>query len=355
MNSGSGPIIPSNMYPTSRDADGTDLATLQQILQDEADLRVNLGARCRERRDFVGAELHWQEAARAQLASGQIAEAAAVFHDLAYMAMENRSPKATLAYVNSGIELYETLGSLREKIQLLTLRAEVCSMLNDIDAARVALEEASAIANVADLPVLEAEAYTRLIEICLQQNNVTAAASMAVRALDALVTVDNPSHYMQLGLGLTALLCRAREYRDAAAVLAKCESMAGEFAAESDAERIDALHAEIETAPGDFAEDCARGLAWTMTEFVRTMGRLIRRTVMPINVLLVSVPSKTQFPQLTPREREILVLLTDGCSTGAMAEQLCVSRRTVTTHLAHIMAKLGVSTRAELVAKAMRT
>jgi len=59
-------------------------------------------------------------------------------------------------------------------------------------------------------------------------------------------------------------------------------------------------------------------------------------------------------PVLTAREREILVLVADGLSAPAIAEQLVLSPATVRTHLQHIYEKLGVSDRAAAVAEAMR-
>jgi DNA-binding CsgD family transcriptional regulator len=45
---------------------------------------------------------------------------------------------------------------------------------------------------------------------------------------------------------------------------------------------------------------------------------------------------------LTPREREVLALVADGLTDGAVAERLFLTRRTVETHLGHVFAKLDV-------------
>jgi DNA-binding CsgD family transcriptional regulator len=47
-------------------------------------------------------------------------------------------------------------------------------------------------------------------------------------------------------------------------------------------------------------------------------------------------------------------LIAEGMTNVDVAARLFMSRRTVTTHLTHVFAKLGVSTRAELAAAAAR-
>jgi predicted ATPase/DNA-binding CsgD family transcriptional regulator len=53
---------------------------------------------------------------------------------------------------------------------------------------------------------------------------------------------------------------------------------------------------------------------------------------------------------LTEREREVLRLIASGRSNAAVAAQLSISPRTVSTHAAHILTKIGLATRAELIA-----
>ena len=52
---------------------------------------------------------------------------------------------------------------------------------------------------------------------------------------------------------------------------------------------------------------------------------------------------------LTPREREIALLLADGKPNKIVAHELSISPRTVETHRAHLMSKLGARSVAELV------
>jgi len=53
------------------------------------------------------------------------------------------------------------------------------------------------------------------------------------------------------------------------------------------------------------------------------------------------------FVALSPREREILALISDGLSNGQIAERLSLSDKTVRNHVSNLFDKLGVSTRAQ--------
>jgi two-component system response regulator NreC len=57
---------------------------------------------------------------------------------------------------------------------------------------------------------------------------------------------------------------------------------------------------------------------------------------------------------LTRRERQILKIIADGNTNQEIADQLVLSPTTVQTHRAHIMTKLGLHSRTELVKYAIR-
>ena len=59
--------------------------------------------------------------------------------------------------------------------------------------------------------------------------------------------------------------------------------------------------------------------------------------------------TKQEITNLTGREEEVLKLITDGYTNQEMADQLVISIKTVETHRAHILEKLELRTRADLV------
>jgi len=58
------------------------------------------------------------------------------------------------------------------------------------------------------------------------------------------------------------------------------------------------------------------------------------------------------FPELTPREREILELLAQGLTNNAIAEKLVLSPKTIRNQTSTIFSKLQVASRNEAIVKA---
>ena len=86
----------------------------------------------------------------------------------------------------------------------------------------------------------------------------------------------------------------------------------------------------------------------------------ISRARLLLDLLPVSPPTFATSPRprndsgLTGRELEVLRLVADGLTNQAIAERLFVSDHTVHRHLANILNKLSVSSRAAAVAQAAR-
>jgi two-component system, NarL family, response regulator LiaR len=81
-----------------------------------------------------------------------------------------------------------------------------------------------------------------------------------------------------------------------------------------------------------------------------------RSTLAPEAIQALIQPPPVTHPNIdfTDREREVLSLLVKGLTNPEMAEHLCISRATVKVHVSNILAKLGVSNRAEAIAFAVQ-
>lgn len=98
------------------------------------------------------------------------------------------------------------------------------------------------------------------------------------------------------------------------------------------------------------AGDCGRALTW------RTSPRALRRVAAgeryvdpDLGAQLVVADGVPTLEPLSDRERDVLHLLALGHTNQEIGKKLFISIRTVDTHRAHIMRKLQLKTRAELV------
>jgi DNA-binding NarL/FixJ family response regulator len=109
--------------------------------------------------------------------------------------------------------------------------------------------------------------------------------------------------------------------------------------------------AALEDAALAAAEAAARALsvAEVLDEALAILANVPSSAIIPpANVL----PSPVA--ELSPREQEVLALVAEGRSNKAIAEVLFVSPNTVKTHVASLLSKLHVHTRAQLAVVAAR-
>ena len=59
--------------------------------------------------------------------------------------------------------------------------------------------------------------------------------------------------------------------------------------------------------------------------------------------------------ELTPRVREVAALLGEGLSNGEIATRLFISPKTASVHVSNILAKLSMTSRAEIAVYAVRS
>ena len=103
------------------------------------------------------------------------------------------------------------------------------------------------------------------------------------------------------------------------------------------------------------------GLLWTLAWGIAAVARFMR-TMMRDPLIRVRIndasrlgPDSASSPSLTTRERDVLLLVSDGKSNAEIATALFLSETTVKSHLRSILSKLGLKSRTEIAAYAWKT
>ncbi len=149
-----------------------------------------------------------------------------------------------------------------------------------------------------------------------------------------------------------ALAARPAPFLEAYVLWRAAEAVAGPGETAAAAEPLRAAHA-IATAIG----------ARLLVVAIEGLGRRLRVDLAP--PAPITVPDTTEPPPvaadspsdpfgLTAREREVLALVAEGYTNRRIADDLFISESTAGVHVSHILAKLGVDTRTEAAAVAVR-
>ena len=88
----------------------------------------------------------------------------------------------------------------------------------------------------------------------------------------------------------------------------------------------------------------------TITDTIRDAA-IGRSTISPAAIQSLVQAEEDEFPEqeLSPREKEILILMADGLKNAAIAKRLNISEATARFHVSNILRKLGAANRAQAV------
>ena len=223
--------------------------------------------------------------------------------------------------------------------------AEIALALGDLVAARRYADERVSIARGVHLAL----ALIARARVAIAQGQSEQAERDAHTALTVAVAVDVRTAIPDFFECLAALAsdaesnCEAARLFGAADTLRQRTGMVRWRVYDAD---YDASVAAVRNALGDseFESAWAEGAALSTEEAIAyaQRGRGARKR-----------PS-SGWASLTPTERDVVRLVSEGLSNSDVAARLFVSPRTVQTHLTHVYTKLGLTSRVQLVQEAAR-
>jgi non-specific serine/threonine protein kinase len=187
--------------------------------------------------------------------------------------------------------------------------------------------------------------------LALRRGELERAAAIYAEALSLRWTDGDKISVASCLRGLAQTAALSRQDQRAVRLFAAAEALreaigAVESRSSSVEEARKMAHAALDEAAFAVAWDAGRAL--TLSDAVTEALRVSRD--MPSR----DEPLAKDRHTLTSREHEVLRLLAAGWSNPEIAEALFISRRTVTTHVTNLFAKLGVGNRVEAVTAAQR-
>lgn len=222
------------------------------------------------------------------------------------MRLEQNYVEAASAYEN-GVALLRELGALPDLASIISNLGYTCLHLGDVERARSLFSESMSIHQA-------------------QQNEPGMAECLIGHAATAIMG------------GLPA---------DGARLLAAAIAISGQPSASAwkatrmEFERyLDLAHLKL--TQSEFQAEQTVGSAMSLEQAVNYAKNLI------LNPRTLPMIEKTP-DGLTRREREIAMLIGHGKSNSEIANELVLSKRTVETHVGHILSKLGLSNRAHVM------
>jgi predicted ATPase/DNA-binding CsgD family transcriptional regulator/Flp pilus assembly protein TadD len=335
-------------------------AQLARSLNDQRQLGValgNLGAVAYYQGDYPRAELRWKECRSIVHTQGDSQGEAVMVGNLGSLAVMRGDLGEGESLLAEALTLQRRLGNPRLIANAFVNLGEIRQAQGNYPQAQEYYEEATALFHQIDEPRDEALAQVRIAELAQLQHDTPRAILMLTASIKVLIDAGDQFSAMETLEELAEIAAHNNDPRVAVELLAVVETMRQELGTPRQAEgesKIGLLLGRLRRGIGraGYEEAWSRGSAHEVNDTLAVVNELSRRAQRSA----VRQPSRTEAsrPRLTERERDVLRLVAAGCSSRDIADALFISPRTASTHVEHILSKLGVNTRSAAVAVALR-
>ncbi|MBV9577233.1 MAG: AAA family ATPase [Chloroflexi bacterium] len=314
---------------------GRQSLALRREVGDPAELAWSLlerGTTATAQTEFETAVAMLQEAREASERGGAAYVVAYSTAVLGYAESLRGNLAAAREYASHALKLSEARHFIAPTSHALATLGEISALEGDQAAAAAALQSALARASTPGEAYLVTRPMLALALIALDRRELVHAQELLSETIRESRRLGNPHRVAQC-LERVALFAARSGQADpwpfvatATCIRADIASPLSPFERRLLDERLPTLdHANTSASPWSLDAACDAALA-----------------------LLAPVPTRQARPRLTPRETEVAELVARGLSNREIAQTLTIAERTATSHLEHVLNKLGFHSRTQI-------
>lgn len=258
------------------------------------------------------------------------------------------NPQVTLDMIGGHVEGLKSAGIPVWSAQLAVASAAAEIALKRFDEAKALLDDAETMAEALNNPLIDGLIFYLRGRQALARGDAGEAEAHLHEALEIQRDAALLPGLLRTMEAIAEILAGKEKHEDAARLLAFIEQTRDEMrlirgkAEEADhrafiASLVQALGKETHAALVNSAAES------DLEEIVGLISRMRGKRARPL----------TGWASLTPTERRVVSLATEGLSNPEIAKRMFIARGTVKIHLSHIYEKLDVKSRTQLAAKAV--
>lgn len=313
-----------------------------QVLAMAADLSVLRG-------DVERAEAYCREGHALGRASGDRVAEALSLNGLGWIARRRGEWAAACAYLEEAVPLWRAIGRDAWTANALSEAAESAALHGDDAVAEAWFEEAWALGQAKGLRFSVAGAALGRGVLAMKHGDLKRAAECFAVPLAVARELDNQLFFSYVLWHWAALAGVDGQAERAARLLGASDRMIEDLGIEFETRADDRSTWEGEPAFRVRMEAGPLAAVWAAGRLL-TPDEAVAETAAVTLQIAGGEATTAVGHRLTNREREVLRLVAAGRTNEEIAERLCVTRRTVTTHVTNILGKLDLTSRTQAAA-----
>jgi predicted ATPase/DNA-binding CsgD family transcriptional regulator len=264
-----------------------------------------------------------------------------------FLAMSVGKYDEAQAMLDEGLPLLRATGNTYRIAMALNFQGDLSRCQREYVKAAIAYDESIALLREIDADRDLASVLHNQGHAALHLGQVERARDLFWKSMAAHQEQHNEMGMAECLLGFAALAIADRMPAAGARLLAAAEAIGGsQVTSEWAATRLAYEHYLQRTrdrlTEARFLEEQAVGQSLSLEQAV---AYALETTVTGA----AAAAASKKLDELTPRQREVAILVAQAKSNDEIAEELVVSKRTVETHVSHILGKLGFGSRTQIV------